>query len=764
MKTLMLIFSLVFAGVVGLMAQSNPNDLEVTGYVTDSSGAAIYGHWVCVNYFGNDPTIVDSICTTTNANGWYSIIIENGSVIGPNQQFEAITADNCTGAWQIVPFSNGQGTLDGADVNFVFNCNPNPVGTCGAFMNLTQSSPDSTVIIAQASATGNAPFTYQWDNGTTGQSTYYDFPSGTGSYGVCLTVVDATGCVATVCDTAYLNQPSCDAYFYYASTPNGTIIANTNAQFTYSGQSENLAYFNWTVQGGGTTLSSDSMNPNFVFTAAGVYNVCLEVGDGQGCTNSFCASVTVVGGNTGGCQAYFALEDSSGYSYFVNYTQGSATQWFWDFGDGNTSTQMHPWHEYAQDGTYMVCLTVAGSNCQDTYCDTVVVGSNTGNCNASFSTSGLTPTGYLFSAAIQNPNSAYVWSVDGDSTSANGADLLVPGFTDGDHIVCLTIYEGNCSDTQCYSFQTGQDSCYGFISGQVFAGTTNQPVDIAEVYLIAYDSLSGQLTAVQTTWADSGGYYYFMNVPCGEYLIKAAAIANSAFYVNHLPTYYGNSTFWQYAEEVGVSWVQPAVQYDITLIGGNNPGGPGFIGGDVTQGANKVADEGDPIEGIAVMLFDMAGNAIAYTYTDANGQFGFDNLAYGSYQVYTELLNFTTIPAVVAITEEDPSVDGLHIFVSEELITTGLNETDFDALVGAVYPNPMSGNGSLTVNFAQGHEVQVKVIDLSGRIVSSTVQNLLAGRNTVAIHGSDLAEGYYILSIGEVSGAFTVTRKFVVTR
>ena len=102
-------------------------------------------------------------------------------------------------------------------------------------------------------------------------------------------------------------------------------------------------------------------------------------------------------------------------------------------------------------------------------------------------------------------------------------------------------------------------------------------------------------------------------------LIKAAAIANSAFYADHLPTYYGNSTFWQYAEEVGVSWVQPAVQYDITLIVGNNPGGPGFIVGDVTQGANKVADEGDPIEGIPVMIFDMAGNAIAYTYTDANG-------------------------------------------------------------------------------------------------------------------------------------------------
>jgi len=37
------------------------------------------------------------------------------------------------------------------------------------------------------------------------------------------------------------------------------------------------------------------------------------------------------------------------------------TEWFWDFGDGNTSTQQHPTHTYAADGTYTVTLTVTNS-------------------------------------------------------------------------------------------------------------------------------------------------------------------------------------------------------------------------------------------------------------------------------------------------------------------------------------------------------------------------------------------------------------------
>ncbi len=79
------------------------------------------------------------------------------------------------------------------------------------------------------------------------------------------------------------------------------------------------------------------------------------------------------------CEAYFEvqfIDTLNGIVYIENLSTGSNLDYFWDFGDGNTSTDPYPEHEYAQDGTYLVCLTIGSINsdstfCQDTYCDTI---------------------------------------------------------------------------------------------------------------------------------------------------------------------------------------------------------------------------------------------------------------------------------------------------------------------------------------------------------------------------------------------------------
>ncbi len=48
--------------------------------------------------------------------------------------------------------------------------------------------------------------------------------------------------------------------------------------------------------------------------------------------------------------------------------------WEWDFGDGMTSTEQHPIHSYARNGTYEVCLTVSNANSQDSSCQTIMLG------------------------------------------------------------------------------------------------------------------------------------------------------------------------------------------------------------------------------------------------------------------------------------------------------------------------------------------------------------------------------------------------------
>ena len=63
------------------------------------------------------------------------------------------------------------------------------------------------------------------------------------------------------------------------------------------------------------------------------------------------------------------------------YTPSTTTQYLWDFGDGNTSTQAFPTHTYSGAGTYVICLAInvpatpTVPACSSIYCDTLKVDS-----------------------------------------------------------------------------------------------------------------------------------------------------------------------------------------------------------------------------------------------------------------------------------------------------------------------------------------------------------------------------------------------------
>jgi len=49
------------------------------------------------------------------------------------------------------------------------------------------------------------------------------------------------------------------------------------------------------------------------------------------------------------------------------------TSWFWEFGDGNTSTEQNPTHIYSNPGLYTVSLTVSNQYGSDTETKTFYV-------------------------------------------------------------------------------------------------------------------------------------------------------------------------------------------------------------------------------------------------------------------------------------------------------------------------------------------------------------------------------------------------------
>lgn len=120
--------------------------------------------------------------------------------------------------------------------------------------------------------------------------------------------------------------------------------------------------FAWTFEGGSPSTSTDP-NPTITYPDVGTYDVTLIVSDGPDTdTLEFPDYIIAEGGPNGDFQ-YTTVEREVAFSLNAN----NFDELLWDFGDGNTSTDNNPTHEYGADGTYNVLLTLINE------CDTIEV-------------------------------------------------------------------------------------------------------------------------------------------------------------------------------------------------------------------------------------------------------------------------------------------------------------------------------------------------------------------------------------------------------
>jgi len=70
--------------------------------------------------------------------------------------------------------------------------------------------------------------------------------------------------------------------------------------------------------------------------------------------------------------AHFNFDTNANHVQFIN-TGINATDYSWDFGDEQTSTEENPYYTYAEEGTYIVTLSVLNACGTDIFTDTVVI-------------------------------------------------------------------------------------------------------------------------------------------------------------------------------------------------------------------------------------------------------------------------------------------------------------------------------------------------------------------------------------------------------
>ena len=469
------------------------------------------------------------------------------------------------------------------------------------------------------------------------------------------------------------------------------------------------------------------------------------------------------------CHASFTTTTTSGTNtaQFINSSYGNYLYYTWDFGDGEDSHLENPSHTYSQFGTYYVCLNIYDSvntTCSDFICDSVTV-NGPAACNASFSqtVNGMDIQLTNNSSGSVGTSFSYLWDFGDGSTST----LENPSYTystPGFYSVCLTISDTalNCTDDRCKTLTIQNIGTY-IVQGRVVNPDTNS-FSHSIAYLIVHDSLSGTLTAIDSVITDQSPYsgrFRFINVSPGTYYVKAALLPNDPDYTNFLPTYFEEELYWSNATPVVVTNSNVYLDY-LFLTQGNNPGGPGFIGGLISQGANK--GPGDPLANISVLLSDDNDNPIAYTFTDINGEYGFSNLALGSYEVHVEIPGKESISWLVTLSNDSSSFNVAHFEVGDSTIkpvnTTAVEDFSFGKII-SVYPNPTSGQLFVDIEIAKQASVNLELINSIGQTLQ--LQKLLpfSGRKTMDLQIEDLPTGTYLLKI---SSGSQITTKTIIKR
>jgi PKD repeat protein len=115
---------------------------------------------------------------------------------------------------------------------------------------------------------------------------------------------------------------------------------------------------------------SNSPDPTHIYASPGVYTVSLTVTDLSGDTATEVKDNFIAVGQAAPLEAEFStlsrLGSDRAVVNFIDQSTGDITEWEWDFGDGQTSTEQNPVHVYEERGIYDVTLTVSGPGGTDT--------------------------------------------------------------------------------------------------------------------------------------------------------------------------------------------------------------------------------------------------------------------------------------------------------------------------------------------------------------------------------------------------------------
>ena len=427
------------------------------------------------------------------------------------------------------------------------------------------------------------------------------------------------------------------------------------------------------------TINEFPDNSNLIIYTIDVYNNTLDtvinIGDISFSNNhinvnfELYSSIISSGCEPDFCFIFDSISSKPYLYHFIDNSGENTISWFWDFGDGTSSTEQNPSHQFKEMSVYYISLTISTIN----------------------------PSGT------------------------------------------------GCTGTITKKLNIGMRSYFNF-GGHAFADLF--PIDLGTAYLYKIDSTN--IIPVDTAIIDTLGFYYFYQIPEGNYITKVCIHTNSPYSELFLPTYYGDEQFWADADIIILNsnnW-----EYDIHMIQLNVSvnTGEGVINGKVTYGEYDNKDE--PASNIEIILIDELDNCLFYIYSDEEGYFSFNELEYGIYKIYPEVTGVDAVPISVDINETNPIIENINIVIQANGISYSINDnySEYIDNIGKVYPNPATDLVNIEIYFKKTSIIQISVYNQLGMLVYRSSESKSMGKHIILIKLEHLSKGFYNIQISTI--------------
>jgi PKD repeat protein len=366
---------------------------------------------------------------------------------------------------------------------------------------------------------------------------------------------------------------------------------------------------------------------------------------------------------------------------FSDRSYGDPNRWNWSFGDGNSSTEKNPTHQYSNQGTYHVCLF------------------------------------------ITKEDSLGAWT---------------------------------CSDTICQVVTT---SFYHNVGGLLFIGhyPINNPNSTDDTGVACLYRIHHQwVTPVDTIRFTYLGYYTFLHVLEGTYIVKAGLTKGSAHYNEYLPTYTDNQVKWQSTGPFVLD--KDLFDNHIHLIAANDSlSGPAVLRGSAFHNGNH-----QKFPCAEVLLFNTNLEPVKATVTDAEGNFEFSALPLGTYYLYPEITGKYARFLTVTLDSNHVVMEGLDLEVFDYDVTGVFPIIPNNEMrVGKAFPNPAGDVVRVAVNSPKTLVMDAEVLTVTGVRITRDSFTVTEGGSMIALSLQNLREGLYFLVLKTPDGNLFNTQKII---